>query len=188
MGQCYALGATINPACDHAMRVDEAGGACVCPTCEVRCEGRFEACGPILQRPGYVPVSAPQWAIDCVDPAAPEETIRRSARNGHAHTPSTNGAGPAGDLGVLAVVRSEFETVTDKLLAAIDAVRRDLVEYAGTQPTQSAHGSVQRNGSGVVPRNGCVTRQTTPAEPEDPPRLQWTAPPRVVESTSHRHG
>jgi hypothetical protein len=78
MGQCYEFGVAIHESCGHAMRVPTETGACVCPTCKTRCEGRFGACVEIVKRSGYVPVTAPQWAIDCTEPPRRKQTPARS--------------------------------------------------------------------------------------------------------------
>ena len=64
MGRCYEFAAEIEAGCDHAMRVSDEGGACECPSCGARCEGRFDLCASVLERPGYVPANAPGWAAE----------------------------------------------------------------------------------------------------------------------------
>src|SRR5438046_1876236 len=73
MGRCYAFGPSLTAGCEHAMVVGTEG-ACVCEVCGVRCGGQFAACGPILQKPGWHPATAPSWALEPGldrDPASP---------------------------------------------------------------------------------------------------------------------
>ena len=83
MGHCYDFAVEIVEGCDHAMTVSDAGGLCECPTCGARCGGRFEACGQILEQPGYAPATAPQWAIDRSAPPQgrhPAQSPRRTSQ------------------------------------------------------------------------------------------------------------
>jgi len=80
MGQCYEFGVAIHADCGHAMRVGARGGQCECPTCGTVCVGRFEGCTRILDQPGYVPVTAPTWAVELTDPPPPTPTLPPRAR------------------------------------------------------------------------------------------------------------
>ncbi|MCJ7673054.1 MAG: hypothetical protein MUP67_13560 [Acidimicrobiia bacterium] len=111
------------------MRVDKKGGACVCPTCGAHCEGRFEACGPILEQPGYVPMTAPTWAIDCVDPPAPQPALPRVARHdadASMSAPATDQSSTVDQAHALRAVGPALSELRDELLGAIADVRRDL--------------------------------------------------------------
>jgi hypothetical protein len=115
VGHCYEFAVSIDASCDHAMRVSDDGGACVCPTCGAHCEGRFAACAGILEEPGYVPLTAPAWAVELVD--RPTDLRPREA-TAHAPTPVD---GP-----------DHSPPVDDALVAAIDRAVRDAVADVGS--------------------------------------------------------
>ena len=113
MGQCYEFGVTIKDGCGHAMRVPTKTGACVCPTCQARCEGRFEACARIVSEKGYVPVTAPQWAVDCTEPPAIESPLPRRVTLAVPGI-AADSSPPSGDVGVL---RAELDATKAELAA-----------------------------------------------------------------------
>ena len=113
MGQCYEFGVTIKDGCGHAMRVPTKTGACVCPTCKARCEGRFEACARIVSEKGYVPVTAPQWAVDCTEPPAIESPLPRRVTLAVPGI-AADSSPPSGDVGVL---RAELDAAKAELAA-----------------------------------------------------------------------
>jgi len=121
MGQCYEFGVAIDEGCGHAMRVSDNGGACVCPTCGARCEGRFAACGPILEQPGYVPVTAPRWAVECTE--RPEPILLPVRR------PTANGGVAVHDE-VLPRVGAELDAIGDELRALVESAVAEAVEHA----------------------------------------------------------
>ncbi len=63
MGRCYEFGVVVGEGCEHAMVVPAGGGRCQCATCGVTCTGKFAACASIIDQPGYVPATAPAWAV-----------------------------------------------------------------------------------------------------------------------------
>jgi len=126
MGQCYEFGVAIHEGCGHAMRVSDDGGACVCPTCGAYCEGRFGACGPILEQAGYVPVTAPRWAVECTERPEPEPTLHRVPR------PATNARVAAHDE-VLPQVGAELDAIRDELRALVEPAVAEAVEHAQAQ-------------------------------------------------------
>lgn len=71
MGRCYEFGVLVGKGCEHAMVVPDAGGRCECATCAVVCTGKFAACAAITDHPGYVPSTAPAWAVAVGTPAPP---------------------------------------------------------------------------------------------------------------------
>ena len=139
MGHCYEFGVTIKDGCGHAMRVPTKTGACVCPTCNARCEGRFEACARIVSKKGYVPATAPKWAIDCTEPPKikappPRRTMVAAPVVAADSTPSSDDAG---------LLRPELDTakaVADAVEQAqtrlIDALRAELLQ--SLQPSIAA--------------------------------------------------
>ena len=68
MGRCYEFGVLVGEGCQHAMVVPPGGGHCHCETCGVQCTGKFAACTAIIAQPGYVPTTAPAWAVARADP------------------------------------------------------------------------------------------------------------------------
>jgi hypothetical protein len=126
MGQCYEFGVAIHEGCGHAMRVSDDGGACVCPTCGAYCEGRFAACGPILDRPGYVPVTAPRWAVECTERPEPEPTLLP------ARQPTAN-ARVAADDEALPRVGAELDAIRGELRALVESAVAEAVEHAQAQ-------------------------------------------------------
>jgi len=123
MGQCYEFGVAIHEGCGHAMRVSDDGGACVCPTCGAYCEGRFAACGPILERAGYVPVTAPRWAVLCTERPEPEPTPLP------VRGPTTKGRVAADDE-ALPQVGAELDAIRDELRALVEPAVAEAVEHA----------------------------------------------------------
>ncbi len=123
MGQCYEFGVAIHEGCGHAMRVSDDGGACVCPTCGAYCEGRFAACGPILEQPGYVPVTAPRWAVECTERPEPEPTLVPVRR------PTANGRVAAHDE-ALPRVGAELDAIRGELRALVESAVTEAVEHA----------------------------------------------------------
>lgn len=99
------------------MRVAADGGACECPTCGARCEGRFAACEPILEKPGYVPPNAPDWAVRGLEPPHVERRCRsiRSA----AQPRTADEAEVLAPEDVIAMVREELEATTTELRALV---------------------------------------------------------------------
>lgn len=63
MGRCYEFGVLVGEGCQHAMVVPASGGRCECEVCGVACTGKFAGCAAILAQPGYVPATAPAWAL-----------------------------------------------------------------------------------------------------------------------------
>ena len=144
MGQCYEFGVAIHEGCGHAMRVGDDGGACVCPTCGAYCEGRFAGCGPILEQAGYVPVTAPSWAVECTERPEPTTTLHRLPR------PTGNGR-VAADGEVLPQGGAELDAINGRVAAddevlpqggaELDAIRgelRALVEPAVAEAVEHA--------------------------------------------------
>ena len=113
VGRCYAFAAVITEGCDHAMRVSADGGACECPTCGAHCPGRFPACESIVQKPGYVPANAPDWAVHCLEPPVAAERGGGQHRRGRA----ANNAVVETPDEVVALVRTELAATTDELRA-----------------------------------------------------------------------
>ena len=62
MGRCYEFGVSLHDECEQAMVVPSEGGHCICASCGADCPGQFNACGVVVAKPGYVPVTAPDWA------------------------------------------------------------------------------------------------------------------------------
>src|SRR5687767_5793398 len=62
MGRCYEFGVSLHDDCEQAMVVPSEGGHCICASCGADCPGQFNACGAVVAQPGYVPVTAPDWA------------------------------------------------------------------------------------------------------------------------------
>jgi hypothetical protein len=122
MGQCYEFGVAIHEGCGHAMRVSDDGGACVCPTCGAHCEGRFQACGPILDQAGYVPVTAPRWAVELTERPTPEPALPRIPR------PAAK-ARVAADDDVLPVVGAELDAFRDELRALVEPAVAEAIEH-----------------------------------------------------------
>jgi hypothetical protein len=113
VGHCYEFGVDIVLGCGHAMTVSSDGGVCECPTCGAGCDGKFEACAQVLEQPGYVPVTAPRWAVERRAPEEPAPT--RSRLHG-----STLEAGPV-DVSVidLTKLRDETRTLVDTTLGDV---------------------------------------------------------------------
>jgi hypothetical protein len=128
MGQCYEFGITIKEGCGHAMRVPTKTGACICPTCKARCEGRFEACERIVSQKGYIPVMAPQWAVDCTEPPAVEVALPRRGQVPTAAIPEA-GDPPVDDAAEL--VRVEIAAAKAELTAMVE---RAVAERPGEGP------------------------------------------------------
>jgi hypothetical protein len=154
MGQCYEFGVTIKEGCGHAMRVPTEAGACVCPTCKARCEGRFEACARIVSEPGYVPVTAPRWAIDCTEPPETEAPLpRRATASGPGFAAAPDAPGdevgtlrtvawpripgrarpdaPGDEVGTL---RTEIDAAKAELLALVKQMVGNRAPDSGTDP------------------------------------------------------
>lgn len=62
MGRCYEFGVSLHDDCEQAMVVPAEGGHCICASCGSDCPGQFNACSVVVSQPGYVPVTAPDWA------------------------------------------------------------------------------------------------------------------------------
>ena len=114
MGHCYEFALDIVPGCGHAMTVSDSGGICECTTCGAVCGGRFEGCAAVLERPGYVPVNAPRWAI--------ERTFSRQATSPPASAAHDTDATDDEVLDLIAL-RDQARRVAD---SAIDDASRDL--------------------------------------------------------------
>jgi len=123
MGQCYEFGVAIHADCAHAMRVSSIGGQCECPTCGTVCLGRFEGCTGILDQPGYVPVTAPTWAVDLTEPPPPTPTLPPRAR-----LAGTNDESVVDDPGLdmLAEIRAELDDAKAELRAVIQESLADV--------------------------------------------------------------
>ena len=104
MGHCYEFGVLVGKDCEHAMVVPDAGGRCECATCGVECTGRFAACASIIARPGYVPSTAPEWAVAVGSPAPPTPSPA---------TPDTRASLPGTAIG--SVADALVEAVTSQL-------------------------------------------------------------------------
>jgi hypothetical protein len=109
VGRCYEFAAVIVDGCEHAMRVDSGGGACVCPTCEAHCTGRFAGCASILEQPGFVPQGAPDWAVQCLPAPQPSDRPHGSGHRSAAAVPKDATA----DLE--AIVRAELGSTSNEL-------------------------------------------------------------------------
>jgi hypothetical protein len=147
MGRCYEFGTVIVDGCDHAMRVADAGGACICPTCGAHCEGRYKGCVPILQHAGYVPSTAPSWAVEGTEPpvAQPESGWRSRAEESPGAVATVDGSGDSARRLADAIGSSlaeatharqarDMERVTmgtrAELLEAVDGVRREIADHS----------------------------------------------------------
>ncbi len=121
MGRCYEFASHIVDGCDHAMTVNLDGSACECPSCGAHCTGRYDGCASILAQPGFVPVSAPQWAIERrTRPAAPLDEPRVAMlRDAPVSNPARR------DNGVSDVQRED-------VLAVIADLRREIADLAGS--------------------------------------------------------
>ena len=132
MGQCYEFGVAIHAGCGHAMRVGPTGGQCECPTCGAVCQGRFEGCVGILEQPGYIPVTAPQWAVDLTEAPPPTPTLPPRARlaGNDDHAPDDAGT----DASVPSDVRAELDAAKAELR---DVIRSSLAQIE-TDPHSAA--------------------------------------------------
>ena len=117
MGQCYEFGVAIHAGCGHAMRVGGAGGQCECPTCGAVCLGRFGGCAGILERPGYVPVTAPRWAVDLTEAPPPTPTLPPRTRLAGTVIEGGHVDEDTGD--VPAEIRVELDAAKDELRAVV---------------------------------------------------------------------
>jgi hypothetical protein len=138
VGHCYEFAVEIDPECEHAMVVAGDGSACECPTCGARCTGRFDACSAVLLRPGYVPVTAPEWARESA----------RAPKSWHVdgpHAEGTNGDGrhedASSDLDPVQWDTRELQTLTRELH---DTVTRTVHEGVETM-TRVANDAADRS-------------------------------------------
>lgn len=141
MGRCYEFGAAINSACEHAMVVDEDGGRCGCATCGATCLGRFAGCADIISRPGFVPVTAPAWAV------ARPALAPASAANGAIDITGVEvGSAPAPEPApaVPSVTREEFEALRADLDEMVDKMRGIIDEALAATSEQLR--ALQRSG------------------------------------------
>lgn len=98
MGRCYEFGVVVGEGCEHAMVVTTEGGECQCGTCGAGCAGRFAACEAILGQPGYIPVTAPAWAVTAGEGGLPQPTGTDAGPGPEAAAPTLGGAGDRSDL------------------------------------------------------------------------------------------
>jgi ABC-type transporter Mla subunit MlaD len=76
-------------------------------------------------------MTAPTWAIDCVDPPAPEPALPRFARHdadASMSAPGTDQSGTVDQAQALRAVGPALSELRDELLGAIADVRRDLAD------------------------------------------------------------
>jgi hypothetical protein len=115
--------------------------------CGARCTGRFAGCASILEQPGFVPESAPDWALQSLPAPAPIERFHGPGHRGAAASAAT-APGEAG-ADVAAIVRAELGSTADTLreivaqaLAnprnAIDTLRVELVEHSEDRERSAA--------------------------------------------------
>ncbi|MGH9177230.1 MAG: hypothetical protein ACRD0N_01560 [Acidimicrobiales bacterium] len=115
MGRCYEFGVLVGEGCEHAMVVPDPGGRCECATCGARCAGRFAACAAIIESPGYVPVTAPAWAVAVGN------------RSDRAPLGAGSSAGPGLGAGVPA--QPEPAEAAADLVGALEGVAKQLAEH-----------------------------------------------------------
>lgn len=129
------------------MVVPAGGGRCECATCGVACTGKFAACTAIIDQPGYVPSTAPAWAVAVGAPSpapavAPDEPVLPEPP---APETGPSGGGPAptlptgGDLTELieAVAKQLSEHDVD-LVNRIDALAGQVAELQRQSASQAA--------------------------------------------------
>lgn len=150
MGRCYEFGVLVGEGCEHAMVVPHAAGRCECATCAVVCTGRFAGCAGIIERPGYVPPTAPAWAVAVgrpperpgaaaaaggeLGPAPAPRPVRQGAEGGERH-------GPAADVGSLEAVRKQLAEHDVELATRIDALAE---QVAGLHRRLAGHDEALR--------------------------------------------
>lgn len=139
MGRCYEFGVLIGEGCEHAMVVPESGGRCQCATCGAACTGKFAACASIIDRPGYVPATAPTWAVAVGTPGpAPAPSSPPAA--GPAPRPSSPDPAVGTVAGALveavaerlAEIDAELGARIDTLSKAVDELRRQSAQEAAS--------------------------------------------------------
>lgn len=148
------------------MIVSPEGGACVCSTCNTRCEGRFPACAGIIAQPGYVPAVAPRWAVGQMDLVAAEAEDLASP-------PPFPVLVSVGDGGFIAapveeaeseptlveVVRGELTTAREEMQATLDRVVGEMrdemhvtLEGVALERVRRDHEDRDRDLAGVLER------------------------------------
>lgn len=143
MGRCYEFGVLVGDGCEHAMVVPAGGGRCECATCGVSCTGKFAACTAIIDQPGYVPSTAPAWAVAIGAPApapVPDEPVLPASPAAESRAPRPPSAtAPAGDLTELieAVAKQLSEHDVD-LVTRIDALAGQVGALQRQSASQSA--------------------------------------------------
>lgn len=124
MGYCYEFALDIVSGCGHAMTVAPEGGRCECLTCGARCPGRFNGCAPVLEQPGYIPLTAPAWARERTHPEQPVTW----------HTNGDESGEQVIDLISLRHETRELQTLTRDLRTTVDRAANATAQTA-TQTT-----------------------------------------------------
>jgi hypothetical protein len=132
MGRCYEFGVLVGEGCQHAMVVPASGGRCECEACGVACTGKFAACASILAQPGYVPATAPAWALQKGEGTAATGAGSRSLGSG---TASASGPEVAAAVDGLA---ARLDERLAELTRRIDALAADVTRLQHPVDQQAA--------------------------------------------------
>ena len=133
------------------MVVPDEAGRCECPQCGATCGGQFKACTAIIATPGYVPITAPKWAlvrqheaIDAVTGAdgtpqdGPGSDGRAEATEGAPTAPEVPHAVAADLTGLIEDLGKQLATRDDELAALFERVLEAFGELRDTLADQAA--------------------------------------------------
>ena len=131
MGRCYEFGVLVGEGCEHAMVVPGSGQRCECATCGVTCTGKFAACETIIAKPGYVPATAPPWALRVG--SFPEVPARASGgvvgrETGSGPGSPKAGSDPADLVGAIEGVAKQLAEHDVELATRLDALAGEVAE------------------------------------------------------------